>query len=435
MQTSSTRATRGRVASHLLLSALALALAACGGGGGSGPDGAATSSGGTMTTTTTLGAGSSALPTGSAVSAQSAQQPAVVRVNAQAAGQQTLADIATLQAGGYAIAYVSTGDGAAPSVRVQRFTDDGQRSGTESSIALAPGETGATVAVLPDGGVAIATLQTGAAAAGTPWITRTAVVLRRHDASGAPVAGPLQVAALDQDRTAAGAMQSIAAPKLVHWEDGSFLLAWSQVTDDANGKVPQFWARRFDTAGQPIGANLPIGNGTAGSSLQLVAAPGGGFVIATTVRANGADWLMYRGFDGSRSPVLPPDALGAAEGSLLLPLYGGSQVLLSPVKNVVAVQRYDAQGQLQGEGLGLPAMPVGMAALRDGTFVLVVNDGTGTLRAQHYDAQVQAVGAAQAISGSATSVQGQALVGSGLALAWTADTAGDQDVMATRIAP
>lgn len=431
MHTSSTRAIRGRVASHLLVSALALALAACGGGGG---DTAATSTGSTMSTTT-LGAGSAALSTGSSVSAQPAPQAAVVRVNVQTAGQQMLADIASLQGGGYAIAYVSTADGGAASVRVQQFGADGQRSGAEVAIALATGETDATVAVLPDGGVAIATLQTGAADASTPWITRSAVMLRRHDASGAPIGAPLQVATVDQDRTVAGAMHYIAAPRLVHWEDGSFMLAWSQVTDDANGKVPQFWGRRFDTAGQPIGANLPIGNGTAGSSLQIVAAPGGGFVIATTLNVAGGNWLMYRGFDGSKSPVLPPDALGAAEGSVLLPLYGGSQVLLSPVKNVVAVQRYDAQGQLQGEGLGLPAMPVGMTALRDGTFVLVVADGAGTLRAQHYDAQVQPVGPAQAITGTATAVQGQALADGGLALAWTTNTGGDQDVMATRIAP
>lgn len=434
MHTSSTRATRGRVASHLLLSALALALAACGGGGGSGADPAAATTGSTMSSSTSsAGAGSTA--TGSTVSAQAALQPAVVRVNAETAGQQTLADIATLQGGGYAIAYVSRPDSGTASVHVQRFGDDGQRGGAEAVIALAGGETDPTVAVLPDGGVALATLQTGAAAADTPWITRTSVLLRRHDASGALIGAPLQVATIDQDRTAAGAMHYIAAPKLVHWEDGSFLLAWSQVTDDASGKVPQFWARRFDATGQPIGANLPIGNGTAGSSLQLVAAPGGGFVIATTVNVSGGNWLLYRGFDGSKSPVLPPDALGAAEGSVLLPLYGGSQVLLSPVKNVVAVQRYDAQGQPQGAGLGLPAMPVGMAALRDGTFVLVVADGTGTLRAQHYDAQVQPIGAAQSIAGTATAVQGQALAGGGLALAWTASSAGDQDVMATRIAP
>ncbi|WP_427913049.1 hypothetical protein ACPWT1_20910 [Ramlibacter sp. MMS24-I3-19] len=436
MHISSTRATRGRVASHLLLSALALALAACGGGGGSGTDMAATatSTGSTTSTTTALGAGSGAVPTGSTVSAQVAQRPAVIRVNADAAGQQTLADIATLQGGGYAIAYLSRPGSGAASVHVQRFTADGQRSGADVAVALPDGESDATVAVLPDGSVVIATLQTGNAAS-TPSITRTTLLLRHHDASGAAMGAPMQVASLDQDRTAGGAMHYIAAPKLVHWEDGSFMLAWSQVTDDANGKVPEFWGRRFDTEALPIGVNLPIGSGTAGSSLRIVAAPGGGFVIATTLRANGANWLMYRGFDGSKSPVLPPDALGAAEGSVLLPLYGGSQVLLSPVKNVVAVQRYDAQGQLQGEGLGLPAMPAGMAALRDGTFVLVVDDGTGTLRAQHYDAQVQPVGGAQAIAGSAGAVQGQALGDGGLVLAWTANTAGDQDVMATRTAP
>src|SRR5205823_3721492 len=98
-----------------------------------------------------------------------------------------------------------------------------------------------------------------------------------------------------------------------------------------SGKVPQFWMRRFDAGGQPIGANLPVGTGIAGSSLQLVAAAKGGFVTATTVSAQAGPFLMYRGFDGAFSPVLPADALGAAEGSRLLPLQGGAQLLLSPV--------------------------------------------------------------------------------------------------------
>src|SRR6476661_1759553 len=273
MHSSSTRTTRGLVASHLLLSALALALVACGGGGG---ESAAPST--ASPTTATLGAGGTALPTGSAVSAQPVPT-GVLRVNAETAGQQMLADIGTLQAGGYAIAYVSRPGSGAASVHVQRFTADGQRSGAEFAIALGDGETDATVAVLPDGSVAVATLQTGAAAAGTPWITRTSVLLRRSDASGSSIGAPLQVAAMDQDRTAAAAMHYVAAPKLVHWEDGSFMLAWSQVTDDTNGAVPEFWARRFDTAGQPVGVNVAIGVGTAGSSMQLVAAPAGGFVI------------------------------------------------------------------------------------------------------------------------------------------------------------
>ena len=302
-------------------------------------------------------------------------------------------------------------------------------------MPLAADETDTTVAVLPDGGLAVASLQTGAASPSTPWITRTSVVLRRYDASGTPTVAALQVASIDQDRTVGGPMQSIAAPRLVHWDDGSFLLAWSQVQDDAAGQVPQFWARRFDAAGQPIGLNLPIGQGVAGSSLQLVAAPKGGFVIATTVSAGGGRWLMYRGFDGAKSPVQPVDALGAAEGSVLLPLQGGAQLLLSPVKNVVALQLYDAQGQAQGGGGALPAMPVGMTALPDGGFVLVTAAAAGSLHAQRFDAAGQAIGTGRSITGSASATQGTALADGSVALAWTANSGGDQDVMAARFAP
>ena len=436
MHTSSTRGTGIQVANHLLLAIATAALVACGGGGGSTASGpAATDATITSSTSTpTTGAGTAALPTGSAVTAQPAAQSGVVRVNADAAGQQTLAEVAALQGGGYAIAWVSRPDAAAASVHLQRFDADGQRADAESVIALAAGETDANVAVLPDGSVAIATLQTGSASPAEPWITRTAVVLRRYTAAGAQLGTALQVAVIDQDRTAATAMHYVAAPKLIHWEDGTFLLAWSQVQDDASGKVPQFWARRFDAAGQPVGANVVVGVGVSGSPLQIVAAATSGFVVATTVSTQAGPFLMYRGFDGAYSPVLPADALGAAEGSQLLPLQGGAQVLLSPVKSMATMQVYDARGQAQGAGTALRAMPVGSTALADGGFVLVMSDG-GALHAQHYDAAGNAVGAGQPIAGNANAAQGVALGNGNIALAWNANNAGDQDVMATRITP
>ena len=433
MHTSSTRGHGVQMATPLLLALVAATLVACGGGGG-GSDTASTGTSMTSSSTTPATAGSTVLPTGSTVTAQSAQ-PAVFRVNADPAGQQVLSEISAQQGSGYAVAWVSQSSSGVTSVHLQRFDDTSARVGGDVSVALPAGETDATVAALPDGSMAVASLQTGAASAAEPWITRTAVVLRRYDANGAQLCPDLQVDAIDQDRTAAGPMRYVAAPKLVHWEDGSFLLAWSQVQDDASGKVPQFWARRFDTAGQPVGLNLVIGSGVAGSDLQLVAAAKGSFVIATAVSTQAGTFLMYRGFDGAFTPVLPADALGAAEGSRLLPLQGGAQVLLSPVKNVVAMQLYDARGQAQGAGMGLAAMPVGMAALADGGFVLVTTAGDGTLQAQHYDAAGNPVGTPQPIAGSGPAVQGVALGNGSLALAWTASNGGDQDVMATRITP
>jgi hypothetical protein len=432
MHISSTRGHGVQVANHLLLAIVTAALAACGGGGGGNADNPGTGS--SMTASTTL-AGNAALSTGSTVTAQTAAQSGVVRVNAEKAGQQALANVATLQAGGYAIAWLSRPDAGTASVHLQRFDDAAQRAGAEVVVAIANGETDINVTVLPDGGLAVASLRTGAASPTQPWITRTAVVLRRYDAAGTQLGTDLQMVAIDQDRTTQAAMHYAAAPQLVHWDDGSFLLAWAQVQDDANGKVPQFWARRFDTAGQPTGVSLPIGNGVAGSALQLVAAAKGGFVIATALNTQTGTFLMYRGFDGAFSPVLPADALGAAEGSRLLPLQGGAQVLLSPVKNVVAMQLYDARGQLQGVGMTLPAMPVGMTALRDGGFVLVTAGDGGALQAQRYDAAGNPVGAQQAIAGSASAAQGVALGNGSVALAWTANDAGDQDVMAMRITP
>jgi len=53
----------------------------------------------------------------------------------------------------------------------------------------------------------------------------------------------------------------------------------------------------------------------------------------------------------------------------------------------------------------------------------------------YYDAAGNPVGSEQAIAGSASAAQGVSLGDGSLALAWTANNGGDQDVMATRLTP
>ncbi|MGZ5180772.1 MAG: hypothetical protein ACXWC2_09865 [Ramlibacter sp.] len=419
------------MANPLFIAVLAAALTACGGGGGSN-----SSSGNASPAAAADSTAPAAITTGSTVTAQPSPPvgTAPSRVNQDSAGAQTLRALGTLGQGGTAIAWLSQTAGGT-SVRLQHFDATGGRDGVEVTVALDAGATDVAAAVLPDGGLALAWVQTGAASDTQPWITRTAIMVRRYDALGGALTPARQVAFADYDRTGAAAARYLGAPTVLRWDDGNFLVAWSQIQEDASGKVPQFFEQRFTPAGDPVGIALPIGNGAPGTSLQIAATPNGGFVIATALAVQGRNWLMMRGFDGSKSPVLPQGALGAAEGSLLLPLQGNGMVLFSPTENVAAMQLYDAQGQALGQTAGLRAMPVAATALRDGGYLVLLPAAGGELRAQRFDAAGQPVGPEIAVATAGGVPRGVVLGDGSVELAWTADTGGDQDVMAVRITP
>ncbi len=219
----------------------------------------------------------------------------------------------------------------------------------------------------------------------------------------------------------------------MRWEDGSFLLGWALVEEDANGRRPQFWVQRFDAAGQPLGAPAQAATGETDSGFQLTAAPAGGWVLTTFHRLMGRTALRYHPFEGASAPILPAGAAGMAEGSLLVPLQGGGSVVLSPVKVYGSLQLYAADGQAQGYAGTLPTAPVAAAALRDGGFVLIAGDPVAGLVAYRFDARAQPVGDPVPVA-AAADVRAAALDTGGLVLAWTAAGAGgDTDVMAQRL--
>jgi hypothetical protein len=421
---SSTRVT-GQVTSFFSLAVLAAALAGCGGGGGATAD-------------------LTSQPTGSTVNAQSNRQSAAgaalvadaaVRVNTDTAGPQSLRAIGATADGGYTVSWFSQAPGVAASLRLQHFDAQGARSGAERGVTLDAGQNGVGAAVLPDGSLAVATAVIATGSDSEPWITRTSIVVRLHDAGGSPSRAPVEVAAVAQDRTGAATMRYLDTPSVARWDDGSFVVGWLLVEETAGVRTPQAWTQRFDATGNPVGAPVAAGSGATGTSYQLVTVPTGGYIVATSQRVMGRTVLQYAGFDGAVAPVFPAGSLGAAEGSLLLALQGGGTVLFSPAHTYGAVQRYAGDGQALGAPSSLPTMPVSVVALADGGWITLSASGGAELSAQRFDAGGAPSGNAFAVAPGATGIQGTVLQGGATGLAWTASAGGDTDVMTQRLHP
>lgn len=423
MTTSSTPAAGNHAARRTSIvcsiAALAAVLAACGGGGGA----------------------AGALPTGATVNAQAPGSNALsqtyaagpaAQVNPEAGGQQVL--LATgASGGGHGIAWLSQGDGSpSATVHMRRFDAQGVAAGDGFSTPIDASQGRPAAAVLPDGGFVVAGTVSGPASAEEPWVTRSAIRVQRFDAGGNRLADT-EVGAVLQDRIGATTLRYVADPALVRWADGSFLLGWAQVEEDADGRHPQFWVQRFDATGQPLGSPSQAAAGETDSGFQLTAAPSGGWVLTTFHRLMGHTALRYHPFEGASAPLLPTGAAGMAEGSLLVPLQGGGTVVLSPVKVYGSLQLYAADGQAQGYAGTMPTPPLAATALPDGGFVVIAGDPVSGLVAYRFDALAHPVGDPVAVAAGAD-VQVAALAGGGLLLAWTATGAsGDTDVVAQRL--
>lgn len=416
MTSSSTRAT-GFVAPLLPLFLLAAALTACGGGAGTATD--------------------SALPTGSTLTAAE-PPPALVAGEAtmphsSSAGSQTLQTLGSLADGGHAVAWLSTA-AQGPVLQVQRFDGAGRRLGGEAGIPLDASMEPRAVALLPDGSVVLAFVTMGPATREQPWITRTAVVVRRYDTDGLRVGADMEVAAVEQDRIDPQVMRYLDAPALARWDDGGFVLAWTLVEEDTSGKRPRFWAQRFGREGQPAGAPQQVAAAELDTAHRVIAAAGGGWILVTEHRVMGRAYVRYHGRDGAAVPALPGGAMGFAEGSLLVPLYGGRSLLVAPVKNYGAWQLYGADGQPVGPGGTLQQAPVAATALRDGGWVLFEpGTTTGSLQAVRFDPTGRPAGPALGLQ-ARPPLQGVPLADGGVAIGWdVSGRDGLPDVMTQRL--
>jgi hypothetical protein len=408
-----------RISISLSMAVLAAGLAACGGGGGD-------------------PAGSGTFPTGAFVNAQAPSPVSSAAFTAEAATpvhpaqpgvQRMLAMGAT--AAGHAIAWVSQDGAGNASVQLRRFDAQGQPQGSDIVVGVDTPDGASAAAVLPDGGLVVASAVARPLSVDEPWITRSAIRVQRFDAAGHATVD-LDVGAVQQNRIGATTMRYVADPAVIRWDDGGFLVGWALVEEDGNGRSPQFWVQRFDATGQPLGAPSMAAQGEMNSGFRLTASPNGGWLLTTFQRTMGRSFLRYHPFEGAGAPALPSGAMGFAEGSLLVPLQGGSSVLLQPAQVYGSWQLYGANGQAQGKGGALPTVPRAAVALHDGGFVVFTGSET-QLEGQRFDASGQPLGGPFPVS-AAANLQAASLTDGSVVLGWTADRgAGDTDVMAQRL--
>ena len=138
--------------------------------------------------------------------------------------------------------------------------------------------------------------------------TLSDVYTRRYDAAGTALS---QQEVRVNTATAGDQLQ----PAVAMAPDGRYVVAWSGPGDPGNGA--DVFARRYDAAGAPIGAEFRVNAEAAGDQSGPAVAIGadGGFVVAwTTVAADATSRVVARRFDADGVPA-PADVEVAALGT------------------------------------------------------------------------------------------------------------------------
>ncbi len=174
-------------------------------------------------------------------------------------------------------------DGSGIGVFGQRFDSAGNPVGDEFQVNTTTdgNQYFEDVAVGPDGSFVVV------------WLSGENVFGQRFDSQGSPVGDEFQIS---NDATAISGNVRVAARP-----DGGFVAVWEGWDDSATG----IYARIYDSAGNPLGAEFQVNATTDGyeSTPDIAVDPDGGFVVVW--ECNGPDSLGIFGqrFDSGGSPV------------------------------------------------------------------------------------------------------------------------------------
>jgi hypothetical protein len=219
-----------------------------------------------------------------------------IQVNTYTTGNQDFAMVAGTPGGGFVVVWESTGfDGSADGVSLQRYDASGAAVGGELQVnsfttgnqqdpAVAVGDDGSFVVVW-DG----AAVQDG---------DQRGIFGRRFDSAANPVGDEFQVNAIgtgDQND-----------PVVAKFSDGGFVVVWED-EQMGTGTLEDLIARRFDSAGDPAGAeidvNVFVSNDQEDAAVATDAA--GGFVVAWESYGEDGhyDSIVVRRFDSAGAPL------------------------------------------------------------------------------------------------------------------------------------
>jgi hypothetical protein len=197
----------------------------------------------------------------------------------------------------------------------------------------------------------------------------TGILGRRYDTSGIPSGAEFQVNTVP--------LWSPQHPDVAAGADGRFVVTWSGSTSD------DVFARRYDSAGNPVGAEFVVNGETAG--LQQYAAvgmaPGGNFVVVW--RSSEATWsIVGQRFDAAGVRVgaeftVSEDTNNSFPAVSMAAESGFAVVWETSNGFDVFGRRYDASGQPEGPAFRVNTYTTdfqdqpAVAAMPDGAFVVV----------------------------------------------------------------
>ena len=194
-------------------------------------------------------------------------QGAEFRINTtDSAGAEFIPSVAMDDAGNFVVVWQ---DSFWDDIYGQRYNAAGVAQGSEFLISNGGGS-----AFDPQVQVAM----TGSGAYVVTWSDGSgSVYARRYDASGTAQGAAFQVnLSTAQDRT---------NPSLAVRDDGSFVIAWTSLLQDAGGNFGVY-ARRFNAAGAALSADILVNTTQSGDQSQpsIALTPDGGFVVTWTDR-------------------------------------------------------------------------------------------------------------------------------------------------------
>ena len=278
--------------------------------------------------------------------------------------------------GDFVVVWVSDGqDGSSAGVFGQRYAASGAPRGVEFRVNsyTTGGQGGPAVAARPRGDFVVVWASAHDGSAGS-------VHGQRYDAAG----NALGTEFLANAYTTGAQFQ----PQVAVGPDGRFVVAWTSQSDGGGYSVA---ARRFDFAGNPLGAEMLVNTYTTGNQLAggVGMAADGSFVVAFFDMTNARDGAGYavfgRTFDASGAP---------SSGEFLVNTYTtGNQsrpsVSMSPAGDFVVVwigsagdgsglgmfgRRYDAAGSPRGGDFVVNSYTTGN---QYGVFGVVAHDALG----------------------------------------------------------
>ncbi|WP_029528472.1 hypothetical protein [Polaromonas glacialis] len=372
---------------------------------------------------------------GAALAPAAAPVSAEFRVNTTIAGRQENSSITRLKGGGHVIAWISSSefyDGTSipadtQGVCTQRYGVDGAALGQETCRAPeAVFLSKPALAALEDGGYLLV------------WPVRQTdgagfdhnLFAQRFDASGAPVRAVQQI---NSTTLSSYLYPTIAAAGLA---DGGYVVTWGAAAPLQTNR--DIYARRFDADGAPCpcGAEKRVNTLVSSSNLitrsdpAVAALADGGYVVTwagTGQRAFTGTAIYAQRYGAQNSPIGPEailtpdtsgDLLGASSPAVSGLAGGGYAVAYFLARGqtvpVIAVQSFRSDGTVLAAQSAVnpllaplptctrlgavgpcprPVASPAVAALDDGGFVVVFNEGIGPAATESYARRYGANGA------------------------------------------